>query len=105
MGDEFRVVDDGTTATIELLSSDPHTSLSGKLTRGGKGPDAKSLTGNAMAVFPRDAPKQYPVRVTATLDDSGRLHLRCTDMPIWNNAGRVTGTHARSEILTRTDGT
>ncbi len=104
-GDEFRVVDDGTTATIELLSSDPHTSLSGKLTRGGKGPDAKSLTGNAMAVFPRDAPKQHSVRVTATLDDSGRLHLRCADMPIWNNAGRVSGTHARSEILTRTDGT
>jgi prepilin-type processing-associated H-X9-DG protein len=100
-GDQFRIVDTGTTVTISLLSHDRRRSFSGRLTRGENGADAKSLTGNITAVFPTDAPARHSIGVTATLDDAGRLRLRCADWPVWNNLGKVTRTRSRTEILTR----
>ena len=99
-GATFRIEDDGETAAVRLIQANALQTFSGKLTRGGKGPDSKSLTGTLDAVFRPDAPKRHAIRVTATLDDQDRLHLRCSDWPIWNTRGRLS-TQTLSETWTR----
>ncbi len=97
----FRIDDDGTMASVELVSSGFLRSFSGKLTRGKKPPDPKFLTGTLYAVFNPDAPKQYPIHVTCTVDSSNRLLLRCGEWPVWNAQGRSIGTKLLKETWTR----
>ena len=94
----IRIDDDGTTATIDLVSNDPQRSFSAKLTRGKKGTAAKSLTGKAMAVVPDDAPTPHSVVTTATLDKPGQLTLHFADWPKFR-ARRKTGEKAWSLTL------
>ena len=101
---QFRIDDNGTTVTIELIVSDFLQTFSGKLTRGDKGLDSKSLTGTLDAVFRPDAPRQYAIHVTAALGDPNHLTLRFTDWPVWNNAGRNIGKKIFKETLTRSNG-
>lgn len=100
-GATFRINDDGTTATVQLTHSTPLQEFSGKLSRGDKGPDSKSLTGILNAVFIVDAPRRYAIHVTATLDDQDHLRLRCADWPVWNNRGNNLGTRTLNETWTR----
>jgi hypothetical protein len=100
-GAQFRIDDDGATATIELGSGDILQTFSGKLTRGNKGPDSKVLTGTLDAVFTPDAPKRYAIRVVATVADQDHLRLRCSDWPSWNNVGKKLGTRTLNETWTR----
>jgi len=103
-GAQFRFEDDGKTVTIELISSSVLQEYSGKLTRGNKGLDAKALTGTVDVVFKPDAPRRYSIRLTAILNDPNHLTLRCTDWPVWNNAGRNIGKKIFKETLTRSNG-
>ena len=96
----FRIEDDGTTAKVKLISGHPLQVFSGELARRAGDQDAKSLSGTFDAVFQADAPKRHSIRVTATLDDSGQLHLRCADWPAWNNRGKNLGTKTLSETWT-----
>ena len=75
--------------------------LSGTLTRGDKGPEAKVVTGTLHAVFRPDARKRFGIRVTATIDDPNHLHLRCVDWPVLNRQGRSTGTRTLNETWAR----
>jgi hypothetical protein len=100
-GAMFRIKDDGTTATVELVSSDLLRAFSGKLTRGDNLPNSKLLTGTLDAVFRKDAPKRYSAHFTATLSDQDHLRLRTSDWPVWNNRGKNLGKRAMTEIWTR----
>jgi hypothetical protein len=99
----FRIADDGTTAKVKLLSGQPLHVFSGELTRRDGDRDAKVLSGTFDAVFRADAPRRHSIGVTATLDDSGQLHLRCTDWPVWNSRGKSLGTKTLSETWTRSN--
>ncbi len=101
VGGRFRIDDDGTTARVTLISSNVIRALSGELTRPDGDEDGKSLSGTFEAAFKIDAPKQYRIRVTATLDDSGQLQLQCADCPVWNKYGKKIGTRTQSETWTR----
>ena len=102
-GAVFRIEDDGTTASIELISSDFLQAFSGGLTRGDDEPGSKSFTGTVKALFRPDAPRRYSIHLTASLDDSNQLRLRCADWPVWNKAGRKIGTKLLTETWTRSD--
>ena len=103
-GATFRIDDDGKTATIQLIQGNPLIEFFGKLTRGDKGSDAKSLTGTLDAVFRPDAPKRHSIHVTAVIDDSDHLRLRCSDWPTWANRGRNIGKKTLTETWTRLNG-
>jgi hypothetical protein len=100
-GARFHIDDDGTTLTTSLVESSKLREFAGVLTRRGVAPNSKSFTGTVETVFRPLAAKHYSVRVTATLDDSGQLHLCCTDWPTWNNRGKYLGTRPLREIWTR----
>jgi hypothetical protein len=101
VGGRFRIDDDGTTARVTLISSNVIRALSGELARPDGDKDGKSLSGTFEAAFKIDAPKQYRIRVTATLDDSGQLQLQCADCPVWNKYGKMIGTRIQSQTWTR----
>jgi hypothetical protein len=97
----FRIDDDGTTLTVSLVRGDPLSEFNGHLTRHGEAADAKSFTGTMHVVFKPDAPRRHPIEVKATIDELGRLNLRCTDWPVWNSRGKNLGTRTLTETWTR----
>lgn len=99
-GAKFRIVDDGKALTVSLAESDALCEFAGRLTRCGEEADSKSFTGTLQAVFKADAPKRHSISVTATLDESGQLHLRCTNWPAGINRGKVI-TRTLNETWTR----
>ena len=104
-GAQFRIEDDGKTITIDLATSDTLRVFSGKLTRPDEQAEAKSLTGTLNAVFAVDAPKQYTIRVSATINDDSHLRLRCENWPQFDRrTGRYTGRGVLNELWTRSDG-
>jgi hypothetical protein len=104
-GAQFRIVDDGKTLTISLIESNVLREFTGKLARHSEEEDSKSFTGTVNAVFRPDALKPHFVHVSAKIDDSDHLRLRCTDWPILNNAGRKMGTKVLNEMWTRSNRT
>jgi len=92
-GAKFRIVDNGKALTVSLIESDVLREFAGMLTRRNAEPNSKSFVGTLQAVFTADAPRRHSISVTATLDESGQLHLRCSDWP----AGIVRG-----KVITRT---
>jgi hypothetical protein len=102
-GAQFRIDDDGKTATVEFIRGrgTPVETLSGKLSRRDGDPDSKSFAGTLEAVFRTEASKRHLVHVTGTIDDSGRLHIRCSDWPFFNNRGKFIGTNSKSETWSR----
>ena len=101
-GAKFRIVDDGKALTVSLAESDALREFAGKLTRRGGEADSKSFTGTLQAVFRADAPKRHSISVTATLDESGELHLRCSNWPAGMNRGKVI-TRTLNETWTRSN--
>ena len=103
-GATFRIDDDGQTATVRLIQANALQTFSGKLTRGGKGSNTKSLAGTLEAVFRPDAPKRHAIRVTATLDDQEPLafamfrlaHLEHTREAQYANPEREPGRGSRN---------
>ena len=91
-GAQFRIEDDGKTATIDLLSSNVLQLLTGKLVRPDGNSDSKTLTGTFTVVFMANVRKQSTVHVTGTLDDANHLSLRCADWPVLGNNGKILGT-------------
>jgi serine/threonine protein kinase len=101
-GARFRIKDDGQSLRISLVQSSPLRKFTGELTRTEEKSD--SFAGTLEAVFRPDASqKQYSIHVTATLDDSDHLRLRCADWPTWNNHGKYLGTRTLTETWTRQD--
>jgi hypothetical protein len=102
-GARLRLDDDGAAVTVELMSSPVLQSFSGKLNRGEKGSDSKTLTGVLDAVFQKGASKRYSLHVTATQSDSDHVKLRFANWPVFNNSGREMRTQAFTEDLTRSE--
>lgn len=100
LGAQFRVVDDGKMAIIDLVRSDRLLSLSGKLTRAEGKPESKALLGTISATFLIDAPKQYSVHMTATIRDPRHLSINCYDFPVFNGNGRMLGPRSVTETWT-----
>jgi hypothetical protein len=103
-GAKFRIVDDSKALIVSLVESDALREFAGKLTRREEEADSKSFTGTVTAVFRSDAPRRYAIRVTATVDDPDHLTLRCSNWPVWNNAGRNISKKSLTETWTRSNG-
>lgn len=102
-GARFRIEDDGKALTIELVFSDTIRVFFGKLTPSDEKTNTKSFTGTLTVVFTVDAPKQYAVRVSATINNDSHLRLRCENWPKFSRRGTYTGRKVFNEILTRAD--
>ena len=102
-GARFRIEDDGKTITIDLVHSDSLRVLSGKLTRSEEEGNANSLTGTLIAAF-TIAPKDYTIRVSATIEDDNHLHLRCENWPKFDRrTKKVPGKVVLNELWTRSN--
>jgi hypothetical protein len=86
-GTQFSINDTGKAIAIDLVSSDAIQSVKGKLIRR----DNQSFTGTLNIVFSADLTRRYSVDVSLTITDPQHLHLRSTNWPSWDNAGKYQG--------------
>jgi hypothetical protein len=100
-GTTFRLDDDGTTVTISGIADALVRSCTGTLIRRDEDAASKSLAGKIDAVFSVDAHKKYAINMTAIIDDSDSMRVRCTDWPVWNKKGIYLGTRPATDIWTR----
>ena len=101
-GAQFRIVDDGKTLTVDLAyRNNELQALSGKLARGQLNATAIKGTFYVTSVH---APKQYTIRVSATIADDSHLHVTCENWPQFDRrSGKYTGRAVLNELWTRSN--
>ena len=103
----FQIIDDDVDASkplsITLVSGGGDVrEFRGELIRRDANQTSKSFEGTLHALFRRDAEsKAYPIPMSATLDELGRLSLHCRDWPKFSPRGKRQGTKPLDLILTR----
>ncbi len=109
-GGVFRIDDEGEVSKPVSITLVPRDSgevreFRGQLIRRDANQNSKSFEGTLHALFRRDSEsKAYPIPVSATLDELGRLCLHCRDWPKFSTRGKRQSTKPLDLILTRQQG-